>query len=254
MRSISLLFILVLLLSSCATQFNIYTAKEELIFMSDEKESELGKSLTKKVEERFKPLEDHTIQSRINEIGQKISSVCDRREIVYYFKALDEEEKNAFALPGGYIYIFKGLLDEIGNDDELAYVLAHELSHIVARHSVDLLKKNLSFNILMVLAQRAAPDNQTVKRANTAIDLLMLSYSREDELMADRLAVRFMKRAGFNPEAALNFLEKLKEIKRRESIRPISAPTHPYVNERIKVVKEELYGKIGFEEYINISP
>lgn len=251
MRIKFLSLILVLLLSSCATNYNIYTGKEEFTFMSDEKEVDLGKSLSERVEEKFKPLEDYLTQSRINDIGKKIADVCDRREIIYYFKVLDEKDKNAFALPGGYIYIFKGLLDEIGSDDELAYVLAHEVSHVVARHSVDLLKKNLGFNILMILAKVGAPDTRTVSRANTALDLLMLSYSREDELMADKLAVRFMKRAGFNPEAALSSLEKLKEIKRKEPIRPMYGRTHPYINERIKAVKEELYGRIGFEEYIN---
>jgi predicted Zn-dependent protease len=220
--------------------------------MSDAKEVEIGRSLSRQVEEKFNVLEDYTIQSRVDAIGQKLVAVSDRRELIYYFKVLNEEEKNAFALPGGYIYIFKGLIDEFSNDDELAYVLAHELSHIVARHSINRLKKNLGYNILMVLAKAGAADNQTVNRANTALSLLMLSYSREDELMADRLAVRFTKRAGFNAQASLSFLEKLKEIKRREPIRPKSAQTHPYINERIKVVKEELYGKSGFEEYINI--
>ncbi len=254
MRIVSLAFFLTLFLNSCATSYNIYTGREEWVFMSDEKEVDIGRSLAKQVEQKFKILDNFTEQSRINEIGQRISAVCDRRGILYYFKAMDEEDKNAFALPGGYIYIFKGLLDEIGSDDELAYVLAHEVSHIVARHSVDRLKKNLGFNLLMILAKAAGPQPQTVRTANTAINLLMLSYAREDELMADRLAVRFMKRGGFNPEAAISFLEKLKEIKRREPIRPVSGRTHPYINERIKAVKEELYGRIGFEEYINISP
>jgi predicted Zn-dependent protease len=238
---------------SCATQFNIYTGREELVFMSDEKEVELGKSLSKQVETKFKKIADSSKQARVSDVGQRLVNVCDRREILYYFAALDEEEKNAFALPGGYIYVFDGLMENTENDDELAYVLAHEISHIVARHSVDMLKKNIGFNILMVLAKTGAPDNQTVRKANAAINLLMLSYSREDELMADSLAVRFMQKAGFKPEGAISFLEKLKEIKRREPIRPMYAQTHPYINERIKAVKEEIYGKSGFEEYINVA-
>ncbi|MCX5656686.1 MAG: M48 family metalloprotease, partial [Candidatus Omnitrophica bacterium] len=114
---------------SCATQFNIYTGREELVFMSDEKEVELGKSLSKQVEIKFKKLADSSKQTRINDIGQRLINVCDRREILYYFTALDEEEKNSFALPGGYVYIFGGLIENTDNDDELAYVLAHEISH-----------------------------------------------------------------------------------------------------------------------------
>jgi len=244
-------FLLLFFLNACATQFNVYTGKEEFIFMSDEEEVNIGKSLSKEVENRFKLSEDISLQTKVSEIGQKIAEVCDRKSILYYFKVLDEDEKNAFALPGGYIYVFKGILEEIENDDELAYVLAHEVSHITARHSIDLLKKNFGFNILMLIAKAGAPDPETLKRTNTALDLLMLSYSREDELMADRLAVRFMQRAGFNPEGAISFLEKFKEIKRKEPIRILYGRTHPYINERIRVVREEIYGKINFEDYIN---
>lgn len=246
-----LLFLLTIFISACATQYNVYTKKEEIVFMSDEEEVSIGKSLSKEVEKRFKLIEDFSLQTKINEIGQKIADASERKSILYYFKVLDKDEKNAFALPGGYVYVFNGLLEEIKNDNELAYVLAHEISHISARHSVDLLKKNLGFNILMVLAKTTSPDMETVKRTNIALDLLMLSYSREDELMADRLAVRFMQKAGFNPEGALSFLEKFKEIKQREPIRQLYGRTHPYINERIRAVREEIYGKISFEDYMN---
>ncbi|MCM8799055.1 MAG: M48 family metallopeptidase [Candidatus Omnitrophica bacterium] len=251
MKNRILWLFLALFTGACATQFNPYTGKEEIIFMSDEEEVEIGKSISQQVEKRFKISEDFSQQTKINEIGQKIAEACDRKSILYYFKVLDKDEKNAFALPGGYVYVFNGLVEEIENDDELAYILAHEISHIVARHSVDLLKKNLGFNILMVLAKSGAPDPETIRRTNSALDMLMLSYSREDELMADRLAVRFMQRAGFNPEGAISFLEKFKEIKRKEPIRPLYGRTHPYINERIRAVREEIYGEISFEDYMN---
>ncbi|MCM8783792.1 MAG: M48 family metalloprotease [Candidatus Omnitrophica bacterium] len=251
MKNKFLFLFLAFFTSACATQFNPYTGKEEFIFMSDEEEVKIGKALTKQVEDRFKISEDLLLQSRVNEIGQSLVQSSDRKSILYYFKVLDKDEKNAFALPGGYVYVFSGLLEEVSNDDELAYILAHEISHIVARHSVDLLKKNLGFNILMVLAKAGAPDTETIRRTSTALDLLMLSYSREDEFMADRLAVRFMQKAGFNPEGALSFLEKFKEIKKKEPIRPLYGRTHPYINERIRAVREEIYGRISFEDYLN---
>ncbi|MCM8778623.1 MAG: M48 family metallopeptidase [Candidatus Omnitrophica bacterium] len=251
MRRIPFLFLLLFFANACATQFNPYTRKEEIIFMSDEEEVEIGRSLSRQVEKRFKVLEDFSAQARVSDVGQKIVEVCERRSILYYFKVLDKDDKNAFALPGGYVYVFKGLLEEVENDHELAYILAHEIAHIVARHSVDLLKKNLGFNILMVLAKAGAPDPETLRRTNSALDMLMLSYSREDELMADKLAVRFMQKAGFNPEGAISFLEKFKEIKRKEPIRPLYGRTHPYLNERMRAVREEIYGKISFEDYMN---
>lgn len=253
MRRNFLIIFLVFFTTACATQFNPYTGREELVFMSDEEEIKIGKALAKQVEDRFNVAEDYLLQTRVNELGQRIVEACDRKSIIYYFKVLDKDEKNAFALPGGYVYVFKGLLEEVSNDNELAYILAHEISHIVARHSVDLLKKNLGFNILMTLAKAGAADSETLRRTSVALDLLMLSYSREDELMADRLAVRFMQKAGFSPEGAISFLEKFKEIKRKAPIRPLYGRTHPYINERIRAVREEIYGKITFEDYMNVS-
>ena len=98
--NILLVTILSLLFSGCATEYNLATEQEEVILVSDDREVRMGKSISRAVEERFKVLEDERIKERINNIGERIVNVCDRKNIIYHFKVLDEKDVNAMALPG----------------------------------------------------------------------------------------------------------------------------------------------------------
>ncbi len=257
MKNLTLYLILVALLFivyGCRTAYNLATQQEELIFISSEREVRMGKSIAREIENRFKLVEDVEIQSRVQNIGEKLAAVGDRVEISYYFKVLDDEQVNAFALPGGYIYINSGLIERVESDDELAAVIAHELGHITARHAVKRLQGSLSYVVLRVLMAGSGASGQVGRGADLAFNSLILSYSREDELLADRLAVKYMRRAGFEPRAILSVLEKLREVQREMPIRPKRYfRTHPYIPDRVRVVKEELFGKIEFEDYINID-
>ncbi len=241
-------------LSGCATEYNLATEQEEWIFYSVEKEVRMGKSIAGAVEKEYKLVNDPLVQKRVEDIGKLIVQVCDRQEIDYHFKVIQEEEVNAFALPGGFIYVNSGLIDKVDNDDELACVLAHEVGHIVARHSVKKLQAMMGYNFLRILMAQAPESGKLVTGADIAFTEIISGYSREDELLADQLAARYAKRAGFNPEGMISFLEKLQEISRREPLRPKSyIRTHPYVPDRIRVVKQELGKPLTFDDYINIE-
>lgn len=250
----SILTALLFVVYGCKTTYNLATQQEELILISSEREVRMGKSIARQIENKFKLVEDVTIQNRVQKIGEKLADVCDRAEISYYFKVLDEEEVNAVSLPGGYIYINSGLIERVESDDELAAVIGHELGHITARHAVKRLQGSLGYLVLRVLIAGSKGSSQVSRGADLAFNELLLSYSREDELLADRLAVKYMRRAGFDPRAMLSFLEKLREVQREMPIRPKRLfSTHPYIPDRVRVVKEELFGKIEFEDYINID-
>lgn len=253
-----LLYLILVALSiityGCKTTYNLATQREELIFISSEREVRMGKSIARQVENRFELLEDEEMQNRVKRIGERLSRVCDRRDITYYFKVLDEEEVNAVSLPGGYIYINRGLIEKVESDDEIAAVIGHELGHIAARHAVKRLQGSLGYFALSVLIAGTGGSRELSRGANVAFNELLLSYSREDELLADRLAVRYMRRAGFDPRAMLSLLEKLREIERERPLRPKRRfRTHPYLPDRIRVVRKEIFGKIEFEDYINID-
>ena len=242
------------LLSGCSTEYNIVTGREELFYYNTDKEVQIGQSIAKEVEKKYKLVDDPLVQKRVEDIGKRIVGVCDRKDIDYRFKALDEEEINAVSLPGGFVYINKGLIDKVANDDELAGVLAHEVGHIVARHSIKKLQAIMGYSILRILTVQVPQTGDVGNAADIAFTEIMLGYAREDELLADRLASRYAKLAGYNPHGMIAFLEKLQEINRRKPLRPKTYfKTHPYVPDRIYVVKQELGEKIGFTDYINIE-
>ncbi|MDO8663049.1 MAG: Maf and M48 domain-containing protein [Candidatus Omnitrophota bacterium] len=241
-------------LSGCSTEYNIVTGEQELYYYNTDKEVQMGKAIAKQVEKEMKPVEDPLVQKRVEDIGKKIAAVCDRKEINYYFYVLNEDDVNAFSLPGGYVFIYKGLVDKVSNDDELAGVIGHEVSHIVARHSIKRLQGQQLYSVLRVLTAAAPSMGDVGAAADVAITQLILGYSREDELLADQLGTRYARLAGYDPNAMITFLKKLQEVQKRRPLAPISYfKTHPYVPDRIRIVKEELGKGMNFNDYINIQ-
>ncbi len=239
-------------LSGCSTEYNIVTGQQESYYYSTEREVELGVAMAKQLEKQVKLVEDPLVQERVQSIGKKIAAVSDRKDIDYSFKAIADDEVNAVSLPGGFVYVNKGLIDRVDNDAELAGVLGHEVGHIVARHSIKKLQAMTGYSwarLASIFVPQAGPARVT---ADMAFTELFLGYGREDELLADQLGTRYSKRAGYNPKAMISFLEKLQEHNRRKPLQPKNyLKTHPYVPDRIRVVKEELGEKISFDDYIN---
>lgn len=239
-------------LFGCATEYNIATKQEDIILYDTEKEVKIGRQASMQIEKQYKTISDPVMLARLNSIGQRIVAVCDRKNLTYRFAILDQKEINAVSLPGGYIYVYKGLLDFVKNDDELAGVLAHEVGHIVAKHSIKRLQAAMGLNILTVLAA-ASGNTDAAAGTDLAGFSMMMSYSREDELLSDKLAVRYMRKAGFKPSAITSFLDRLKQKSLNEPLRPggFYARTHPYISERISIIKQELGEQLNFKDYIN---
>ncbi|MBM3244750.1 MAG: septum formation protein Maf [Candidatus Omnitrophica bacterium] len=241
-------------LSGCMTEYNLVTREEETYIYSTDKEVAMGRSIDQQIMAQYKMVNDPLVQKRVEDIGKKIAAVCDRKDIDYHFMVLEEDEINAVATPGGYVYIFKGLVDKVGDDDELAGVIAHEVGHIVARHSIKKLQAQQGYTLLRVLIAAAPQSANMGNAADLAFASIMTGYSREDELLADQLAVRYSKLAGYDPEGMARFLKKLEDINKRKPPRPYSYfRTHPYTPDRLRVVKEEMGHKMSFNDYINIE-
>ena len=251
-------FILCLLttafLSGCSTEYNLVTKQEEKYYYSTDKEVQMGRAIDRQVQKEYKFTNDPLQQKRLQDIGNKIAAVSDRKEIDYHFQVLEDDQVNAVSLPGGYVYVNSGLLDKVSNDDELACVLAHEVGHIVARHSIKKLQAMQGYSVLRLLVAVAPGTGDMGNAADAAFTQFLLGYSREDELLADQLGARYARLAGYDPHGMITFLTKLQDINRRMPLQEKSYyKTHPYVPDRIRVVKQELGESIDFGDYINIE-
>ncbi|MDD5195160.1 MAG: M48 family metalloprotease [Candidatus Omnitrophica bacterium] len=226
------------------------------MFFSTEKEVGLGQNIARQIAKDFKLSHSPYDIERINKIGRPIASACDRKEINYYFYVIEEDEKgkkdekNAFSIPGGYVYIFKALMDEL-SDDELAFVLAHEVSHVVSRHGVKRLQAAMGYNLLMVASVGARADPEFINGLSFALAQIISGYSREDEFNADELAAKYLKTLNYEPKVGISVLEKLYKENKKE-IRPLSYfKTHPYTAQRIRHIKETLHLPLDVNDYIN---
>lgn len=242
-------------------EYNPATGEDDLILIGEAQEVRMGKSLAKKVEEKFGLSEDAGVQERVNEIGGRIADVCDRSELTYSFRVLEgedleeDERHNAFALPGGYVYIFKDMVGDTQSDDELAAILAHEIGHIVARHSVKKLQGAIGMAGLSLLGAIAKSDRRTQRKSSIAITELMMAYSRQAEFEADKLSIKYLKKAGFDPKAAVTFIDRMLEKRLKGEIRRYHYfRTHPYTSGRKAMMNKEIKGSFDFDDYINVPP
>ena len=239
-------FVFIMVTAGCATVYNPTTQREEHIFIDSRMEAQLGRSMSENIiKQEEQPLRDSAKQLFVNRVGNKIALVCDRRDIIYHFMILDNPNFNAFALPGGYIYIYSGLFNKI-DESELAAILAHEIGHVAAKHAVKKMQSALGYNFLIGLAlaglgQKSPAWTQEISRASDIVyDLLSRGYGREDELLADKLAVKYLRSAGYDPYGMVRALELLKKDKGPSGRIFEVLSTHPRMEERIRKVKEEI--------------
>jgi MAF protein len=244
-------FIFLVSFAGCATEYNIATKDEEIIYYSTDKEIAIGRSVAQQIEKEGKVSKDFLLKKRVQDIGEKIAAVSERKDINYVFGVLDDEEINAVSLPGGFIYINRGLLEK-ATDDELACVIAHEVGHITAKHAIKRLQSNTAYSLLRILAGVGAQSSEAVSGIDSAYITLLMGYSRKDELLADTLAARYAKAAGYDPRAMISFLNKLDQIDKKKPPREYSYwRTHPHTPDRVRTVKEEIGESISFGDYIN---
>lgn len=244
-------------LSSCATEeYNTATGEQDIFFVTTEKEINIGRRIAESIEENPDIIldPDPLMTERVRRIGERIAAVSDRQEVNYTFRVIDRDEVNAFALPGGYIFLFRGLVEKVETDDELASVMAHEIAHVVARHSIKRLQGSFGYNILRILMVVTRTGLKDARSLDNAFGQLIMSYSREDEALADKMAIKYLRKAGFDPMAMLGFLKKMQQVQREEPIRPYRDHryrSHPHIADRIRMVKQELTGEVNFTDYMN---
>jgi beta-barrel assembly-enhancing protease len=213
-------------------------------FYSLEKEIALGKGLAQEVERSSKLIDDPVVTEYVNRVGQNLVRNSDAR-VPFTIKVIDSDEVNAFALPGGFFYVNSGLILRAQEESELAGVMAHEISHVTARHGTKNATKGELMQMatipLMLLGPVGWAGYGLYEGLNIAIPLTYLKFSRDAEREADFLGLQYMYKAGYDPNAYITFFERIQtDEKRRPGTIPKVFSTHPPTPERIENAQKEI--------------
>src|ERR1700720_1791964 len=209
-----------------------------------EREISLGKSLAQEVERSSKLIDDPVVTEYVNRVGQNLVRNSDAR-VPFTIKVIDSDEVNAFALPGGFFYVNSGLILRAQEEAELAGVMAHEISHVTARHGTKQATKGELIQLGAMAAMIVVPYGWAgygiYQGMNLAIPLTFLKFSRDAEREADFLGIQYMYKAGYDPNAYVTFFERIQaDEKRRPGTIPKFFSTHPPTPERIELAQKEI--------------
>jgi predicted Zn-dependent protease len=233
---------LLLALVACGCATNPATGRRQLILMSEQQEIQVGRESDAQVRKEMGVYDDAALQRYVATIGARLVKEAHRPGLPWTFTVVDEPAVNAFALPGGFIYITRGILPFLQSEAELAGVLGHEIGHVDARHSAEAYSKQMGAGLGLAVAGILAPSTQPVQGvASVGLQALFLKYSRDDELEADGLGVGYEAAAGWDPHAMPALLNTLARIEDASGSRrgvPNWTLTHPPAEDRVVKIQE----------------
>ena len=199
------------LASACAS--NPVTGRREVSLISEAEEIAMGRQGDAEIRREMGVYADEELQRYVSGIGDRVAGVSHRPALPWTFTVVDVPAVNAFALPGGYIYVTRGLLAHLSDESELAGVLGHEVAHVTARHASQQYTRSAGGSLGVLLASIFVPGVRPFSDlASAGIGTFFLKYGRDDELESDRLGVEYASKAGWDPEAVPRFLETLSRL------------------------------------------
>ena len=210
-------------------------------FYSLDREMALGRDLSKQVEATSKLVTDPVVTEYVNRIGQNLVRNSDAR-VPFTIKVLDNEEVNAFALPGGFFYVDSGLILAADSEAELAAVMAHEIAHVAARHATKNMTRSEIWNLASIpLMFIGGPAGYAIAElASLAVPMTFLKFSRDAEREADLLGLEYDYAAGYDPQAFVQFFEKLGADQKKQSRLAKMFCTHPMNADRVLAAQDEI--------------
>ena len=244
--SIYIFLFLMVFIASCAV--NPVTGERQLSLYSEQDEIAIGKQTDVQIRNQYGIYNDPALNEYVARVGASLGPYTHRSHLEYHFAVLDSPVVNAFAVPGGYVYVTRGILALMRSEAELAVVLGHEMGHVNARHSIHRMSEQTLFGLGLAVGSSL---NKTVADiagiAGVGIQLLFLKYSRDDERQADQLGVEYSRKGSYNPGEMIGFftsLEKMGDLSGSHSI-PGFLSTHPLTSERIQNTKDMLIESDG---------
>jgi predicted Zn-dependent protease len=206
-------------------------------FISKETELSMGRNADKQIVQQYGIYQDKQLQLYVNKVGQKlVSNLSDRVFRRFFFKLVDSSEINAFALPGGYVYVTRGLLAVLNSEAELAGVLGHEIAHVTLHHGAKMMVRSIGAQILSIGGAIVSPKNagQWLMVSTAMFQQINLGYGRDAELESDAQGMLTATDAGYKPLGIVNFLKNLRrqEIMTGQSYHSFQA-SHPDTKDRV---------------------
>lgn len=226
-----------LVLASCST--NPATGKRQLAFIGEEQEIAMGREAAEQITQQIGLYPDDELQAYVSRLGKQLAAESERPNLPWTFRVVDDPSVNAFALPGGFIFVTRGLLTHMTSEAELVSVLGHEIGHVTGRHSVEQMSKAQLAQVGLVAGMILSPELASGygELANTGLSLLFLKYGRDDEREADDLGLRYLVNEGYDPREMPGVFETLRRVGEKEAQGgrvPGWLSTHPTPENRIE--------------------
>jgi predicted Zn-dependent protease len=227
------------LVPSCAV--NPVTGKKQLVLVSESQELAMGAQYDPEIASTYGVYNDPNLLKLVTTDGEAIGKISHRPNLQYHFRILDTPVINAFAVPGGYIYVTRGILAQFNNEAELAGVLGHEIGHVAARHTVEQITKEQFAQLGLAVGMIASEDfRKFAGIASQGMQLLFLRFSRDNERQSDKLGVEYATKKGFDTHEMANFFQVLQKMQIKDS--PAGIPTflstHPDPGDRFNAVNK----------------
>ncbi|MFC1556841.1 M48 family metallopeptidase [candidate division KSB1 bacterium] len=204
---------------------------------STQQEISMGENFAREIESQSDILNDEEWNEYIDDIGQRIAAVCDRPDLTYHFSIIEDDSTvNAFAVPGGFIYIYTGLILRAENEAEIAGVLAHEVGHVVGKHSMKRLTQVYGLQFALSIALGQNPNQLASLGAEFLAGGLIMNYGRDNEFESDYYGVKYIHMLGYDPNGFKTFLEKLAAMHGdadESNLLEKMMSTHPDPNDRV---------------------
>jgi predicted Zn-dependent protease len=207
LRVVRLLSVLALL-AGCAV--NPATGRTDFVMMSERQEIDLGRSYAQEIAKQYPRYADEKLQAYVQQVGERVARTSHRSSLAYTFTVIDSPDINAFAIPGGHIYIHRGLMAYLGSEAELAAVLGHEVGHVTARHSVRQQSQSTAWGILGSAVAIGTGVGAAGDVANALGSVFVSGYGRDMELEADGFGAQYLARSGYDPQAMIEVVKVLK--------------------------------------------
>jgi predicted Zn-dependent protease len=250
------------LLAGCA--HNPATGRTDFVMMSEQQELEMGRTYNQQVLKENPRYADEKLQAYVQQVGERVAKHSHRSNLQYHFTVVDSPDINAFALPGGYIYIHRGLLAYLNSEAELAAVLGHEVGHVTARHSVQQQSQATAWGILGQAAAIGTGVGAAADVTNALGSVVVKGYGRDMELEADGLGAQYLARSGYDPQAMIEVIKVLKNqelfardqaLKRGQAVADSSYhgvfDSHPDNDQRLQQVIGPASALVGGRQEVN---